>query len=154
MTTRESTRAALETRILEDIVLARHIGVRVLACEAGSVVLGAPLAANANHHGTAFGGSLYALAVLAGWSVLTVELEARGVEAELVVQDGRIDYLVPVTSDFAARAALPAPAALERCLRALARYGRARIEVAVAVEADGAEAVRLTGTYAIRRAPA
>jgi len=152
MTETDGARAGLETRILEDIVLARHIGVRVLTCEAGSVVLGAPLAANSNHHGTAFGGSLYALAVLAGWGVLTVELERRGVDAELVVQDGHIEYFVPVTSDFTARAALPEPTALDRCLRALARYGRARIEVSVVVEADGAEAVRLIGTYAIRRA--
>lgn len=154
MTGNDVARAALEARILEDIVLARHIGVRVLACGAGSVVLGAPLGANANHHGTAFGGSLYALAVLAGWCVLTVELEARGIAAELVVQDGHIEYLVPVTADFTARASLPESAALERCLRALARYGRARLEVSVTVEAQGAEAVRLTGTYAIRRAAA
>ncbi len=32
------------------------------------VVLRAPLAPNANHKGTAFGGSLYSLAVLTGWA--------------------------------------------------------------------------------------
>ena len=59
--------AALEKRILTDIPLARHIGVRVVEFDGSSLALGAPLAANSNHKGTAFGGSLFSLAVLAGW---------------------------------------------------------------------------------------
>lgn len=135
--------------MLEDIPLAQHIGVQVLAYDGHSLVLGAPLKANSNHKGTAFGGSLYSLAVLAGWALLTLELEARGIAAEIVIQACAVDYRFPVTGDFTARAIAPEGAQIERCTRMLARYGKARIDVATVIEREGLEAARLRGTYVI-----
>lgn len=135
--------------MLEDIPLARHIGVQVLAYDGRSLVLGAPLEANSNHKGTAFGGSLYSLAVLAGWGLLSLEFEARGIDAEIVIQECTVDYRLPVTGDFTARAIAPEASRIERCVRMLARYGKARIEIATAIEREGLEAVRMRGTYVI-----
>jgi thioesterase domain-containing protein len=149
MLTNEAAGRGLQKRILEDIVLAPHIGVRVVERDAHGLVLSAPLEANSNHHGTAFGGSLYSLAALAGWGLLTLELEARGIEAELVIQDSRIDFVSPVDADFTARARTPDSALLDRCVRTLERYGRSRIAISVVIECRGSEAVRFSGTYAI-----
>lgn len=135
--------------MLEDIPLARHIGVQVLAYDGRSLVLGAPLGANSNHKGTAFGGSLYSLAVLAGWGLLELELAARGVDAEIVIQACAVDYKMPVTGDFTARAVAPQAAQIERCVRMFARYGKARIEIATVIEREELEAVRMRGTYVI-----
>jgi thioesterase domain-containing protein len=135
--------------MLDDIPLARHIGVQVLAWDGHSLVLGAPLDANSNHKGTAFGGSLYSLAVLAGWGVLLLELEARGIDAEIVIQACAVDYRMPVTGDFTARAVAPDRAQIERCVRMFNRYGKARIEIATVIERQGLEAVRMRGTYVI-----
>lgn len=141
--------ADLEKRILTDIALARHIGVRVLECGGRSLVLGAPLASNSNHKGTAFGGSLFSLAVLAGWGLLTVKLREHGVEGELVIQDSRVSYLAPVTGDLRARAVLPDEPALARFLRAVDRYRKGRIRLHVTIEHAGREAVRFDGTFAL-----
>jgi thioesterase domain-containing protein len=141
--------AALEKRILTDIPLARHIGVRVVEFDGSSLALGAPLAANSNHKGTAFGGSLFSLAVLAGWGLLTAKLRERGVEGELVIQDSRVSYLVPVTGELVARAALPTGPELERFLRAVDRYRKGRIRLHAAIEHAGREAVHFEGTFAL-----
>ena len=148
----ESTEVhALQARLFKDIPLARHLGVEVIIVEAGAVKLRAPLAANSNHKGTAFGGSLYSLAVLAGWGMLSTALERRGVSAEVVIQDAHVDYATPVTGDFTASAALPDAEALERCLAMLSRRGRGRIALTAVIEQGGAAAVTLRGTFVIHR---
>jgi thioesterase domain-containing protein len=141
--------ADLQTRILTDIPLARHIGVRVLEFDGASLVLGAPLAANSNHKGTAFGGSLFSLAVLAGWGLLTAKLRERGIEGELVIQDSRVSYLAPVTGDLTARAVLPAAPELARFMRAVDRYRKGRVRLHVSVEHGGREAFHFEGTFAL-----
>ena len=57
--------AALEAFLHEKIPLTRAMGLRVAESSAARLVLEAPLAANVNHLGTAFGGSLHALPTLA-----------------------------------------------------------------------------------------
>ena len=52
-------------------MLAKHIGIVVESADDSAVVLRAPLAPNANYKGTAFGGSLYSVAVLTGWAWVT-----------------------------------------------------------------------------------
>ena len=141
--------ADLERRILSDIPLARHIGVRVLDFDGASLLLAAPLAANSNHKGTAFGGSLFSLAVLAGWALLTAKLRERGIDGELVIQDSRISYLAPVTGELTARAVLPAGPELERFMRAVDRYRKGRIHLHVSIEHAGREAVHFEGNFAL-----
>lgn len=141
--------ADLEKRILTDIPLARHIGVHVVEFDGASLVLGAPLGPNSNHKGTAFGGSLFSLAVLAGWGLLSARLREHGVEGELVIQDSRVSYFSPVTGDLLARARLPAGPDLERFLRSVSRYGKGRLRLDVVIEHAGREAVRFEGTFAL-----
>ena len=141
--------ADLEKRILTDIPLARHIGVHVVEFDGQSLVLSAPFAANSNHKGTAFGGSLFSLAVLAGWGLLTAKLRERGVEGELVIQDSRVNYLTPVTGALVARASLPAESELERFMRSVGRYRKGRVRLRVAIEHAGREAVHFEGTFAL-----
>lgn len=141
--------ALLERRILADIPIARHIGVRVVEFDGRTLVLSAPLAANSNHKGTAFGGSLFSLAVLAGWGLLTLKLGERGVQGELVIQDSRVSYLLPVSGELTARATLPGDGEVDRFLRAVDRYRKGRVRLRVAIEHGGREAVRFEGTFAL-----
>lgn len=139
----------LEQQLHADIALARPMQVRVLAADEKGLVLGAPLEPNGNDKGTAFGGSLYSLAVLAGWALLSQWMRSRGIDCEVVIQESEVEYLHPVTADFQAKVRAPDDAALQRCLRTLARHGRARIEVEVIVESARVEAVRMRGRYVI-----
>ena len=63
----------------------------------------APLVHNSNDKGTAFGGSLYCLAVMSCWSwfylrCLNTRIEPIGVP-NIVVTKASIDYLLPVTDE-------------------------------------------------------
>ena len=66
-----------EAFFYEQIPLTRAMGVRVESYDGQQLVLTAPLALNHNHLGTAFGGSLSALATLAGYGLLWLDLGDR-----------------------------------------------------------------------------
>jgi thioesterase domain-containing protein len=101
----------LQERIDREIMLARPMGIIVEAADDAALVLRAPLAPNANHKGTAFGGSLYSLAVLTGWAWLTRFLATRKLDAEAVIQESSMRFLKPVHGEM--RACLEIPAAAE-----------------------------------------
>src|SRR5690606_33240492 len=65
---RRMTGPETEAFLHAKIPLARAMGVRVERCDSEGLVLTAPLEPNHNHLGTAFGGSLAALATLAGYA--------------------------------------------------------------------------------------
>src|SRR5262247_202907 len=115
----DSPESRLERRMHAEIPLTRSIDVRVRRFDGTALTLSAPLAANSNHKGTAFGGSLFSLAVLAGWGLLALKLEERNLHAELVIQDSHVEYLAPVRGDFSARATLPEASEFDRFARTL-----------------------------------
>jgi thioesterase domain-containing protein len=118
------------TRYLhEHIPLTAHLGTRVVGWDGVTVRLAAPLGPNLNHRGTAFGGSLSALAILAGWALVHLALRDRGIEARVVIQRTELDFEEPVDGDFTAEATLPAEKDLARFLATLRRHGRARVTV-------------------------
>src|SRR5258708_20307400 len=74
----------LEAFLHEKIPLTRAMGLRVAESTAVRLVLEAPLAANVNHLGTAFGGSLHALPTLACYAPLWTLLREAGAAPHLV----------------------------------------------------------------------
>jgi thioesterase domain-containing protein len=90
-------------------------------------VLRAPLAPNANDKGTAFGGSLFAVAVLAGWAWLARYLAQHSLSADAVIQESTIRYLVPVHGEFRAALTAPMPAEIEKFRKMLRRAARAHL---------------------------
>jgi thioesterase domain-containing protein len=146
-------REYLQSRIAEEFALARHIGIVVESADDGAVVLRAPLAPNANYKGTAFGGSLYSLAVLTGWAWVTRYLAARDVSADAVIQESNTRFLVPVQGEFTACAAAPSAVQIDKFRKMLQRAGRGRIRVRVEIHYDEVLATLFEGVFAavIRR---
>lgn len=135
------------------IPITRSLGASAVGYDGATLRLSAPLAPNLNHAGTAFGGSLSALAVLAGWGLVHLNLRERGVPSRLVVQRSTLEFLAPVDGDFTATAALPSPEAWERFLATLDRHGRARVTVPAAIASSSGVDGRHEGTYAAFRLP-
>lgn len=143
----------LQARIRKEFPIATAMGIIVVAASDASLVLRAPLAANANHHGNAFGGSLFSLSALAGWAWLTRYAVMNGLGADAVIQDGHIDYLRPVRSEFCASLAAPPAADIDRFRKMLRRAARGRIRLRVDVH-DGAHlAARFEGVFAAALSP-
>ncbi len=85
------------------IPLTRAMSVQVVVYDGAQLVLTAPLAQNHNHLGTAFGGSLNALATLAGYALLWLELNDR--TAHIVIRKSSIQFRHPVRGEL--RAVIP-----------------------------------------------
>lgn len=97
--------------ILKDkISLYEHLGITVINISSAEVHFRVSLAKNRNHKGTAFGGSLYATAVLAAYALVLAGLKARGIQTEnIVIAKGQIEYLRPVDTDFEVLCKFPSP---------------------------------------------
>lgn len=131
------------------------MGVRVLESTPDRVRLAFPLLPNLNHHNTAFGGSLSAAGILAGWALLHVRLAAEGIEAATVVAESRTRYLRPVEGDFEAQALAPPPEQWEAFCDALTRWDRSRLSIATTIrpaEGKADPAVVHDGIYVALRA--
>lgn len=142
---------ALLRALHADLPITRHLGIRVASASLESVALVAPLTANRNHRGTAFAGSVNALATLAGWSWLWLFIRAERLAAQAVIQDSTIRYTRPIGSDFTATTAAPSAAAIARLLAALRKSGRGRIALEVTVADSGGPAAQFSGRYVLER---
>jgi thioesterase domain-containing protein len=138
----------LQERIDREIMLARPMGVIVESANDSSLVLRAPLAPNANHKGTAFGGSLYSLAVLTGWAWLTRFLATRKLDAEAVIQESNMRFLKPVHGEMRACLEIPAAADIEKFQKMLVRARRGRIRLQVKMHEGSALATVFDGLFA------
>ena len=137
----------LQNRIVGEFTLAKHIGIVVESADDDAVVLRAPLAPNANYKGTAFGGSLFSLAVLAGWAWATRHLAARQIDADVVIQESTVRYLAPVNGELCAVLEAPAATTAQKFRRMLERAGRGRIRLQVGVFDGKTLATRFDGLY-------
>lgn len=129
-------------------VAAMQVRVEGLA-EHGGLCLHAPLAANVNDKGCAFGGSLAGLMTLACWGSVTLALERAGLgAAEVFVQDSSIEYLTPLYEDLRAEARLEPGQGWTGLVRAFRERGRARARLAASIRSrDGTLAARLDGRF-------
>jgi thioesterase domain-containing protein len=139
----------LRRRIHAEFPLARHIGIEVEFAADDGLVLSAPIEPNANHNGSAFGGSQFCIAVLTGWAWATCYLAARQVTADAVIQESNIHYLAPAYGPLRAILQPPLPETIDKFRRMLRRAGRGRIRLDVEVH-DGAKLVtRYRGVFAV-----
>ena len=131
------------------IPITRAMGVRVEDYDGQRLILSAPLAENVNHLGTAFGGSLNALAVLSGYGLLWLELQDT--ECHIVIRKSSISYERPVRGDIRAICARPDEEALAEFKKTFHQKGKARITLSAAIEDQGMTAVRFEGTFVALR---
>lgn len=144
--------AALQRYLLLHIPLSGAMATQVVEGSPERVVLEAPLTPNLNHRNTAFGGSVSALAVLAGWALVHLRLRDDGHAARTVIQRSDVAYLAPVTDAFQARALPPGDKEWARFLRSLTRWGRGRIGIRVEVFCREKRVAEMTGEYVALKA--
>ena len=138
----------LQEIIDREIMLAKPMGIIVESADEAAMVLRAPLAPNANHKGTAFGGSLYSIAVLTGWAWMTRFLASRRLDAEAVIQESNIRFLAPVHGEMRASIEIPAEAEVDKFRKMLERARRGRIRLQVNVHAGATLATVFDGLFA------
>src|SRR3954469_13524449 len=131
------------------IPLTEAMGVRVVANGETDFAIEAPVALNHNHLHTAFGGSINAVATLAAYGYLWLELSDRGIE--LLVAASSIRFIAPIRETIRA-ICLPLEGELLARFKAdLAEKGKARVRLHARVERNGAVAADFTGTFVALR---
>ena len=124
------------------------MGVDVAGFHDGALRLTAPLSANVNDKGNAFGGSLTSLMTVAGWGLVTLKLRLAGLKADVYVADSQIRYLAPLYGDLVADASFTEGQSLEPFVDTLVQRGRARIQVEACVRLpEGGMATTLSGRF-------
>lgn len=143
---------ALEHKLLT-MPPVRALGLHVAHYDREMLRLTAPLAANVNDKGSAFGGSLASLMTLAAWGLSTLKLAEAGHSAEVYVQDSHLRYLKPLYGELRIEARLAPEQNWETFLATYAARGKARAQLlAEARDADGAIVTAFEGRYVALRA--
>lgn len=138
-----------EAYLHEQIPLTRAMGVTLESWDGVRLVLQAPLEPNHNHLGTAFGGSLSALATLAGYSLVWLMLGDR--EAHVVVRDSHIRYRHPVRHLLRAECTRPDDETMQAFRHQFAETGRARLSLPVILQEEGKVCVEFEGSFVAMR---
>jgi thioesterase domain-containing protein len=141
------TPQALQDYFHEHIPLSAAMAVEVRNATPQSVCLAAPLAPNSNHHGTVFGGSASAVAVLSAWGLLHVAMLDADINASLVVQKSSMNYDLPITGEFTAEATAPAPEKWQRFISTLLKHKRARIGIHSVLDCNGQKVAEFDGDF-------
>jgi thioesterase domain-containing protein len=137
------------------IPLAKAMGVGVEVSDDHALVLTAPKEQNKNSLNTAFGGSLVALATLAGygvvWELMKDDKKAEKPVWHIVVKESRAAYRRPVLGDLRAICERPAQAAIAEFKEALARYGKAKLKLRASIIENGNVAVDVQAAFVVSR---
>ncbi len=148
----------LEELITREMPITRHLNFTLDAGDDGTLHANAPLQPNANHMGSAFGGSLSMLATLTGWAMAHQVVEEAMTNAseamadmrrrvEILIQEGDIEYLKPVYENIAVICEPPDAATVAHFHDMLDRWGRARLDLKCKIDAAGERAVTFIGRY-------
>jgi thioesterase domain-containing protein len=140
--------AALTEYLHREIPAARAMDIRVVELTPERARLTAPFAPNANDHGSAFGGSVASIAILAGWAWVHDHLRREGLHVGSVLRGSELKFRAPAAGDLEAITALPEPREVARFLRGLRKFGRGRVSVPTEVRCGGELVAEHRGDYA------
>lgn len=122
--------AEIQLELETAIPISRAMGLRILELTPQKAVIRCEFEPNVNHVGSVFGGSLYCAGALACYALFRSLTESHGYAGKnLVIQQGRIQYLKPVTGPIIATATAPDRLAVEGFLAVLRRRSKARLNL-------------------------
>jgi thioesterase domain-containing protein len=123
---------------------------RIIEHRHGLLRLQAPLDANVNDKGCAFGGSLSSLMTIACWGLVSLEVEQAGLHADIFVADGRVRFLKPVFQDIVVEAVFDDAVEHAGLVQTLRQQGRAGIRLQASTRlAEGGVAATYVGRYVV-----
>lgn len=138
--------------LYNSIPLTGAMQIQQLDFDGHTLELHVPLSPNVNDKGTGFGGSISALATLAGWCLTTLYLRGQGLDCDVVIADAHQSYKAPIKDAFSARVSLPSQGERDHLLNRIAERGRGRLDLEIEVICAGQAVFLMQGRYvAIKR---
>ena len=132
----------------EQIPMSRFMGVEVCEYDGDVLTLTAPLDKNINHQKSAFGGSVFALAALAGWGILQLKLHELGLDCNTVVGDAKVKFLRPIREELVCK--VKVDNSQSKLLKGIEKNGSAVVELNTEFFAEGLKAMTSRSIYHIK----
>ena len=132
----------------ELIPMSRFMGVEVSEYKKDTLTLTAPLSKNINHQQSAFGGSIFALAALAGWGILQLRLSELDLDCDIVVADAKAKFLKPIREELICKVKLNN--SHMRLLKGINENGYAIVELDTEFCAKGITAMTSRSIYHVK----
>ena len=139
----------LQNLLYKHIPLAKHMGVEIAKFNGKDLSITAPLEPNINDKETAFGGSLYSIAVLCGWGLLELKCIEACIKVETVIHKAQVKYMLPVTGQFIARSSIDENE-WSLFLPLLKEGKRIRIPLNVDIFCNGEKVLSFIGKYVLK----
>lgn len=142
----------LDEILHKNIPITKQMQISVLKSENRALSLQAPLNKNYNHLNTAFGGSIYSLAVLTGWAMVYSLLKQNNLKGNIVIHKSEIEYLKPITSDMQTICTLDDEKDVSRFIKIYEKKNSSRINLVINVydEDEICKAI-FTGNFVVRK---
>lgn len=139
--------SALEAYLYAHIPMTKAIQLSVIDIQPEFLMVSAPLAPNINHQDTVFGGSASAVAILAAWAFVHTRLTSQNISNKLVIQRNIMNYELPITSTFTAKAYVTDETKWQTFIQMLLKRGRGRIKVMCILECSTQIVGRFEGEF-------
>ncbi|RDX37839.1 DUF4442 domain-containing protein [Kangiella sp. HD9-110m-PIT-SAG07] len=139
----------LESLVHKEIPITQALDIRIEEITDQSIRVEAPFEANKNIHNTAFAGSIYTVATIAGWSLVTSLAMAQGLEGSVVLAKADIKYIKPINGDIVAKCSIKDTDSIDTFASSFRRKKRARLSLAVEVVEDGVIKALLNANFAL-----
>lgn len=136
---------ALQDKLHSEIPMSKYMQVKVVRANQQEIELECDLAPNHNHVGTAFGGSLATLMVLAAYCQLFKIINETG---HVLLKNTSMNFIYPVEEKLRAVCRAPTLDQVKKFQEAYAKKGKARLELSSQIVlADGRIACQMTGEF-------
>ena len=142
----KSGKEVLSEYIVTNIPILHSVGLDVKVLTENKIKISAPLFDNRNHYGSAFGGSISTLGIVAGWAILTYKIKEERVPTTLVIKNSHTEYILPVTDTFYAEVEVD-DNAWETLKTKFTEKGKAGIEVTANIISDGKVCAKQKSVY-------
>lgn len=110
--------------LYDQIPTAKFMGLKAHSLNENQVTLSCPLKPNHNHLGTAFGGSLSTLLILAAYSMTYKMIEGKG---HVLIKSSEVKYNLPVQEEIISVCLAPEESQRKKFLETFNRRGKAKI---------------------------
>lgn len=139
--------AHVRNKLKQQVPLITHMGINVVSWDGATVVVEAPLEPNLNTHGTAFGGSLYCVGAMTGWSAVHLTLMDAGHLPSVWVAKGEVEYKKPVRGVLRAQTTV-SDAVREHLITGFESIGRVKASIDIRILEGEDDAVLMSAVYA------
>lgn len=140
---------SLEETYHTKIPISKHMGIRVKEYDGMKLTINAPLSNNINHQNSAFGGSLFSVAALAGWGLLQLKMAEENLNCNTVIAGGDVEYTAPVFGDFSCECSFPDKVVYDVFLEKLNNKSRASLQLEPLILCQNKVSMKFNGHYVL-----